>query len=116
MLRYFTDGRAFPKSGYSLRLGTILPSEFDHPHGVAEKGVADGDWQPESEEYARAVTRTRATWQSRRDVADLIEACLSDKGVTYDTFYGISDNSASWFDISRAKDVIGYEPHDSADK
>jgi nucleoside-diphosphate-sugar epimerase len=116
MVRYFTEDRTYPKSAYSLRLGTILSSEFDNPYGLAEKGVADEDWLPESDSYSRAVERMHATWQSRRDVAELVDSCLFNNSVTYDMYYGVSDNSARFLDISRAKDVIGYKPQDSADR
>jgi hypothetical protein len=58
----------------------------------------------------------KATWQSRRDVALMIENCLADQDVTFDIFYGISDNNRGWFDIEHAKTRLGYEPKDNADQ
>ena len=116
LTRYFAEGYAFPKSTYVLRLGTILQAEFDSPYGLAEKGVIDGDWERGSGAYERAAERMHATWQSRRDAARLVDACLSDAEVTYDVFYGVSDNSTRWFDITHAETIIGYEPADSSDE
>ena len=57
-----------------------------------------------------------ATWQSRRDIANLVDCCLRDDTVAFDVFYGVSDNAASWFDIDHARQVVGYDPRDSADE
>ncbi|MFC7193682.1 hypothetical protein ACFQL4_01950 [Halosimplex aquaticum] len=55
-------------------------------------------------------------WHSRRDCAQLIERCLDDDSVSFDVFYGVSDNRNRWFDIDHAREVLGYEPEDSADE
>lgn len=115
LTRYFVERRAPEMAGYSLRIGTVLEPEFDHPYGSAEQGVADGDWERGSASYERSAARMHATWQSRRDVAGLVAACLADESVSYDVFYGVSDNEARWFDISHAEAAVGYEPNDSAD-
>jgi len=78
--------------------------------------VDAGWWEKEDKEYERQVKRLKSTWQSRRDIAHMIECCLDDDTVDFDVFYGISDNSNSWFDIEHAREQIGYEPSDSADE
>jgi len=113
--RYYAEACEYPNRVYALRIGSVRYPEFDHPFGDAEAGVEDGQWQRDSEPYRRSVRRMKATWQSRRDIASLIEACLADETVTFDIFYGVSDNSRRWFDIERARDVVGYDPRDSAD-
>jgi len=78
--------------------------------------VTNDSWGRDSDAYDREANRMKATWQSRPDVAVLEEACLEDEKVTYDVFYGTSDNKRSWFDIDHAREVLGYEPRDSADE
>lgn len=101
---------------YAIRIGSIRSPKWDHPYGDAERGVERGWWQRESDEYERQVNRLKCTWQSRRDFAHMIECCLEDDTVSFDIFYGISDNTNSWFDIEHAQRRIGYDPSDSANK
>lgn len=100
---------------YALRIGSVRPPRWDHPYGDAERGVEEGRWERGSDEYDRAVARLKCTWQSRQDVAHMVDCCLEDTNCQFEIFYGISDNSNSWFDIDHAKQRIGYSPRDSAD-
>lgn len=102
-------------SFYSLRIGAIRDPEYDHPFGDAERGVDEGDWKRDSEQYDVQVARQKCLWQSRRDFAHMVDCCLADSSVAYDVFYGISDNDRRWFDLAHAKDVIGYDPQDNGD-
>lgn len=100
---------------YSLRIGSVRPPRWDHPYGDAERGVKQNKWERGSEEYDNAVARLKCTWQSRRDIAQMVEKCLNDEDVTFNIFYGISENPNSWFDIDHAREQIGYAPRDSAE-
>ncbi len=100
---------------YSLRIGSVRPPRWDHPYGDAERGVEEGSWKRNSPEYKNQVARLKCTWQSRRDFAHMVDQCLADDDVTFDVFYGISDNSNSWFDMEHARKQIAYVPQDSAD-
>lgn len=113
--RYYVENYEYPKQVYVLRIGSVRYPKYDHPYGDAERGVENGSWKRESEQYQLEVRRMKATWQSRRDVASLIECCLHDESVTYDIFYGISNNSRRWFDIEHPRLVVGYSPKDSGD-
>jgi len=120
---------ADPQQVYSIRISSVRTEKYDHPYGDAERGVERGDedvvaegevsdpsqtgsWERGSEEYDRMVKRMKASWTSQRDFAQLIECCLDDETVTYDTFYAVSGNAGRWFDIEHAKAVLGYEPQD----
>jgi nucleoside-diphosphate-sugar epimerase len=113
--RFYAETYEYPKRVYALRIGSVRTSEYNHPYGDAEKGVDEGKWEPDSPSYRREVRRMKATWQSRRDVASLIECCLQNESVTFDIFYGVSNNDATWFDISHAEEQVGYKPQDIAD-
>ena len=45
----------------------------------------------------------------------MVDLCIKNNNINYDIFYGISDNTRSWFDISNAKNKIGYKPRDNAE-
>lgn len=100
---------------YALRFGSIRPPTWDHPYGDAEAGVQDSAWERDSTAYRRQVARLKCTWQSRRDCAHMVEQCLEDSTVEFDIYYGVSDNSNSWFDIEHAHDRIDYDPSESGD-
>ncbi|XVH31205.1 NAD-dependent epimerase/dehydratase family protein [Haloferacaceae archaeon DSL9] len=97
---------------YALRIGSIRAPPYDHPYGDAERGVEAGTWSRGSEAYDEQVRRLKCTWQSRRDFAHMVDRCLRDTDVSYDVFYGVSDNENRWFDIDRARERIGYDPRD----
>lgn len=118
-----------PEQVYSLRISSVRTAEYDHPYGDAERGVDRGEehaveddvwdqsqtgsWERGSEEYEEMVKRLKASWTSQRDFAHLLECCLEDDEVTYDTFYAVSGNDSRWFDIEHAQAVLGYEPQDN---
>jgi nucleoside-diphosphate-sugar epimerase len=113
--RYCVENRPYPERCYTLRINAVRPPAYDHPYGDAEAGVDEGDWERGDTAYKRQVARLRSVWQSRRDCAHLVECCLEDDSVTYDIFYGVSDNENRFCDIEHAKTVLGYEPQDSAE-
>lgn len=56
-------------------------------------------------------------WCSLRDVAQMIERCITaPPELKFDIFYVVSNNRWGWRDISHAREVLGYEPQDSADE
>jgi nucleoside-diphosphate-sugar epimerase len=112
--RYYVERRNGPQRFYALRIASVREAEYDHPYGDAERGVEEGEFDRESEAYERQVRRLSATWQSRRDLAQEVECCLRDETVTFDVFYGVSDNETAFFDIEHAREVLGYDPVDDS--
>ena len=60
--------------------------------------------------------RHMATWLSHRDLAQMVDQCLSVGGLQFDIFYGVSGNRWRFWDISHAEQVLGYSPHDDAER
>ena len=58
--------------------------------------------------------RLRATWLSQRDCAHLIERCLAAPDIRFGIYYGISNNPRQFWDITKARRELGYDPQDSA--
>ena len=60
--------------------------------------------------------RIRSVWCSRRDIVNAIELSVdADESVRYDIVFVQSDNRWGYRDLSHTRDVIGFEPQDSAD-
>jgi hypothetical protein len=53
-------------------------------------------------------------WISDYDVSQLIHKSL-ESDVKFGIFYGTSDNSSRIFDITPAKEKLGYKPQDKAE-
>lgn len=73
-------------------------------------------WNPERDNdpgIREQRTRIRSTWLSDRDCVHLIERSI-DADVTWALVYGISDNPHKIWDIDHAREVLGYNPQDSA--
>ena len=60
--------------------------------------------------------RHMATWLSHRDLAQMVDRCLTVEGLKFDVFYGVSDNKWRFWDISHAEAVLGYRPQDDAER
>ena len=110
---YVTNTRDAPQRFYALRIKTVLGDAYDHPYGLAEMGVDEGWWERGSDEYAYMADRLKCTWLSHRDLGRLVDRCLTDDTVTYDVFWGVSDNDGTWVDTTHARDVLGYDPQDN---
>jgi len=55
------------------------------------------------------VARTKGLWQSRRDLAQLVDCRLQNDTVEWDHFYDVSDND-------HARETIGYDPKDDGEE
>jgi uronate dehydrogenase len=104
--RYFQE--RFGIRSYNLRIGTVRadddPRDPSVPNGSFWLGLT-----PEQK-----YDRMRATWLSQRDCAELIAACIAAKQVPFAIVYGISNNPRQFWDLSHAKELLGWEPKDSA--
>ena len=60
------------------------------------------------------LARACAIWLSHRDCAELIRCCLDADHVRYGAYYGISDNEGAFYDLTNAREEIGYHPRDRA--
>lgn len=98
---------------YAVRFCNLRAA--NHPYADAERGVAEGRFDRDSAAYDEQVARLKASWLSHRDAAHLVDRCLQDESVTFDVFYGVSDNARRWFDIEHAREVLGYDPRDASE-
>lgn len=89
--RYYSD--QFGLRVYCLRIGSVNRQDAPPPR-----------------------PRFLSTWISHRDLAHLVECCLEAENVPWGIFYGISDNTRKYWDITNARELIGYQPQDDAEK
>jgi len=87
--------------------------EVFFPYALASRTT---EWERGDDAYAEQVARLKAMWQSRRDLAGMVDRCLRNDTVGFDVFYGVSANDRRWFDIEHARDVLGYDPEDNGDE
>lgn len=90
LARYYVD--RFGMSIICLRIGTFL--------GRDPPGPLSG--------------RTLSTWISNRDMAQLVRLSI-ETDLPFGIFYGISDNTRKYWDITNAKKLLGYVPKDNAE-
>jgi uronate dehydrogenase len=59
--------------------------------------------------------RHLAVWISPGDMARLVRSAIEAPVIHYEIVYGISNNTRRWWDLTRAREVLGYEPRDDAE-
>ena len=90
LARYFTDTTEM--SILSLRIGAV------------------------THENRPTSTRHVPVWCSHRDIARMVKHALeAPEEVKFDIFFVISNNRWGYRDMAHAKEVLGFEPEDSAD-
>jgi len=106
--RYYHDRHGLRV--YCLRIGAVRAN--DDP--VAAEVFATSPTFLNLTNTESRRKRMRAVWFSQRDCAELIAACLEAKDVSWAIVYGISANPGAFWDMSSAKELLGFEPQDSA--
>jgi uronate dehydrogenase len=59
--------------------------------------------------------RHLAVWISPGDMARLVRCAIEAPDVRFEIVYGTSNNTRRWWDLSRARARLGYEPQDDAE-
>ena len=90
---------------FCLRIGAVRA--HDDPTAPTAKPLIDLDAEG-------LRNRLRAVWLSRRDCAELIARCLDVEDVSWAVVYGVSGNPRRFWDLDHARELLGWEPQDSA--
>src|SRR5216683_1717984 len=88
-----------------LRIGSVVKE--DDPAIAARSG--SGDWLGLTPD--QLLLRYQATWLSQRDCAELF-ACALESQVPWAVAYGTSDNRRKIWDLTSARELLGYRPID----
>jgi nucleoside-diphosphate-sugar epimerase len=94
---------------FSLRIGSVRADDSPVSDGVRDNNPALMDLTVE-----QRLKRYRATWLSQRDCCQLISRCLDAENIDWAVVYGISNNPRQFWDIGHARELLGYDPEDSA--
>jgi nucleoside-diphosphate-sugar epimerase len=98
--------------GVSKCFGEALGRYMAEKEGLSAICLRIGAFQPnESAESDKGVAMMDA-WVSRRDLNQLIEKCIDNETLKFAIFHGLSDNRFKRLDISDARELVGYAPHD----
>ncbi|MCY4654252.1 MAG: NAD(P)-dependent oxidoreductase [Dehalococcoidia bacterium] len=109
-----------------------MPVRPDGPYGIGKAfGEAAGRYYSDhfglsviclrigtlNREGRPQVPRQFATLLSHRDLVQLVRRCIeAPDAVRFAVFYGVSNNTWHFWDISNSRELIGYEPEDDAEK
>jgi nucleoside-diphosphate-sugar epimerase len=105
--RYYHD--MYGMRVYCLRIGSVRADDASQPANI-DREAKWLDLTPDQKKK-----RLRATWMSQRDCASLVARCLEVESPTWAVVYGISNNPRQFWDLSHVREVLGFEPQDSAE-
>lgn len=99
--------------GISKAYGEAVGRYYFERSGIEAACLRIGTVNPHNSP-ARSV-RHFATWCSHRDLAQLVDRCLSARHLGFEIFYGVSDNRWRFWDIAHAERAVGFRPQDNAE-
>jgi len=97
--------------GASKAYGEALGSYYRDYHGLSSIHLRIGWVMAHNDPTFSAFALS--LWLSHRDIAQLVQLSL-DTSRSYGVYYATSDNMWKIWDISRAKQELGYQPQDGA--
>jgi len=114
------------------RVTVDMPIRPDGPYGIGKAfGEAAGRYYSDhfglsviclrigtlNREGRPMAPRQFATLLSHRDLVQLVRRCIdAPDSVRFVIFYGVSNNTWRFWDISNSRELIGYEPEDNAEQ
>ena len=99
--------------GVAKAYGEALGSYYNDYHDLSSLHLRIG-WVLETDDPTFSAY-SLSLWLSHRDTAQIIDLCIdAPESHRYDIFNATSDNTWKIFDISHAKNALGYDPKDRA--
>ena len=93
--------------------GEALARHFSDDYGMSMISVRIGSV---TRENRPRTVRENAIYLSHRDVTTHLKACIdAPDDLRCDTFFAVSNNRWNYRDLSHPKEVLGWEPEDTAD-
>ncbi len=97
--------------GIAKAMGEAAGRYFSDRHGLSVICLRFGTVRPDSKP---ANVRHFATIFSHRDLAHLVERCVvAPDSLRFATFFGVSNNTWRFWDISNAQELVGFDPQDN---
>jgi len=97
--------------GVSKAAGEAIARMYYEVYGLKSICLRIGSMT--NDDDPRISPRFESTWLSHRDLVQLVRKSLS-ADVKFGIYYGVSNNSKRFWDISNAKAELGYHPEDDA--
>ncbi len=97
--------------GTSKLFGEAVARQYYEVYGIESVCLRIGFVRPDNDPTKN--DRFRSMWLSHKDLLQLIKKSIF-SNVKFGIYYGISDNQNRFFDISNARDEIGYQPEDDS--
>lgn len=98
--------------GVSKCFGEALGRYFAEQEGMSVIALRIGAFQPLREAADPHNANLLDAFVSRRDMNQLIVRCVDDETLRFAIFHGLSNNRFKRLDLSDARALLGYEPHD----
>jgi nucleoside-diphosphate-sugar epimerase len=98
--------------GVSKVFGEALGRHYHDMHGLSVFCIRICNF-PNTDEINRAYEPGMNRWLSARDMAELTACCIEAPDPQFGIFYGVSGGAGEKWDISNAKEQVGWEPMDS---
>ena len=100
--------------GVGKAFGEAIGRYYSDVHGLSVICLRIGTLNRESRP---TTVRHFATLLTHRDLVQLVRRCIdAPDSLRFAIFYGVSDNTWRFWDISNARDLIGYAPRDDAER
>jgi nucleoside-diphosphate-sugar epimerase len=93
--------------------GEALGRHYSDVHGLSVICIRLCWFQGYNSPLLRSMPEMHREWCSPRDLAQLVTRCLR-TDVRFAIFFGISNNTGRYFDITNARELVGYDPQDDA--
>lgn len=104
--------------GLSKAFGELCGRLYSDQHGLRviclRIGYVNGSSEPLAPAEDDGGRRTRAIWLSHRDCAQLFRRAIDADHLRWAVAYGTSDNPRQVWDLTSARELLGYRPEDSA--
>lgn len=101
--------------GVTKCYGEALCSFYATQHGLSCVALRIGAFEHQDAD-ALKTARDYSAWLSPQDAVNLITGAVEAENINFFIGYGISNNRFKRFDLSRTKEVLGYQPVDDAFK
>ena len=99
--------------GVSKAFGEALARYYSERWGLVSICLRIGSVLEEDEPTRHP--RHKKTWLSHRDLIQLVEKSLSAE-TGFGIYYGVSDNTGRFWDLTNATEDLGYRPQDNAEE
>ena len=100
--------------GVSKAFGEDLGRYYVDAFGMEIICLRIGSLQPDEAVRERDSDRILSTWLSYRDCVQLVWRSI-EADVSFGIYYGISGNTRAYWDLSNAREELGYDPEDDAE-